>query len=181
MSSNLQTIKVVVCGDRATGKSTLCSLLTDQEPDREYYTTIGVDLKFKRYHTSNVKIHYWDFAGDKRFEGVTNAYINRVEMIIFVYKVNDINTLIRIKELYERYENEGNIKLAILVGTYKDSTHSIEHIGEKFALEKSISHFIVNNKSKEGITALHDKIAELLIPKTTKQPDTASLKSCIVT
>jgi small GTP-binding protein len=161
-----KTYKVVICGARATGKSSLCSRLTERALNFEYVSTIGVDLMVKYF--DRAKIHFWDLAGDARFENITSSYIHGVDLLIFVYNVEDFTTIDRMKYLYSTYILMGWQSPAIVVGTHNDtrSARFVNFIGRgaAFAVEHKFHHFLVNLKSNDGVSDVMDKITNILLP-----------------
>ena len=58
-------LKFVIVGNSAVGKSSLLLRFTDDEFNRSYLTTIGVDFRFKTIDLDGkvAKLQIWDTAG----------------------------------------------------------------------------------------------------------------------
>lgn len=177
--NDIEVFKIAICGGNASGKSSLGLRLIDKNIPLEYNSTIGVDLLCKYYDNKKIKFHYWDIAGDKRFESITLSYISKVDLVIFTYSVHNYNSILRIKELYNTYKSIEWNTPALMVGTHidinlKQSLHQtinesinkrFVHYGKQFATEKGIPHFLVSNITKKGIKELEETIMDLLAPR----------------
>ncbi len=171
-SIDYKSYKVAVCGARATGKSSLCSRLTDRDTKAEYNSTIGVDLMVKYLPEYRAKIHFWDLAGDIRFESITSCYIKGVDLLLFVYNLEEPDTVRRLEELDSIYKNMGWLS-AMVVGTHKE-THkgkfmSCEDVGKMFADDRGYSHFTVALKENKDVSHVLDEIVRLMIPIPKKE------------
>jgi len=161
--------KVMTCGAVCTGKSELCAHLSGQDHFRDaYIPTIGVDFSIRYVDGINAKIQFWDLSGDPRFDTVIHNYIMNNHMILFVYSVHSLASISRMKELYERYSSKGWIKQAAVVGTHTESKlyeksydlhfQEFQKIGQQFAEERDLPHFLVDNRTKYGLDELQDYI-----------------------
>lgn len=159
----MQVLKIAICGAQGVGKSALCCRLTDRDPETEYISTIGVDLMVKHLPMKMTNIHYWDLAGDKRFDSITIGYIRGISLLLYVYNIKDLSSIHRMLKLHQHYTNCGNNPLAIVVGTHsKNKSYSCEKQGQNFADKLGIPHILVSSKTSDGIKELSTKIVEIL-------------------
>ena len=79
--------KLVIIGDSGVGKSCLLLRFADDTFTENYYSTIGVDFRFKCLEICErkCKLKIWDTAGQERFKTVTSAYYRGADGIIIVF------------------------------------------------------------------------------------------------
>ena len=92
--------KLVIIGNSGVGKSCLLLRFADDTFTENFYSTIGVDFRFKCLEISErkCKLQIWDTAGQERFKTVTSAYYRGADGIIIVFDQTD-------KESYDNIEN----------------------------------------------------------------------------
>lgn len=148
----MKVLKVAICGDRAVGKSVLCSRLSGREPDFNYLCTAGVDIMIKEIKDQNIKIFFTDMSGDVRFEAITSIYVKTSNVLLFVYDIENLESLQRIKKLYFKYKNDLWSGIPIIVGTHNSKKFDKYYLSEglKFAEEKNIRHFLVDSVINTG-------------------------------
>ena len=90
-SSSLDDIslKILILGDSAVGKTTLLLKYVDGYFPNIYVATIGVEYKIKRIKLNGIDIslQIWDTAGQERFRGVTKNFMKGADGIIYAYDV----------------------------------------------------------------------------------------------
>lgn len=139
--SDKHYVKVVLFGDSAVGKTSVLNALYGNPFNPRFEPTIGaafrsvklirsdesIQTNCKKYNTdiSEVCIHFWDTAGQERFNAIAPMYSRDAHLLIFVYDINDYETL---ESILERW-----VKIAkttahpnsrwILVGNKLDVMH----------------------------------------------------------
>jgi len=161
-----KVLKIAVCGAAGAGKSSLCSHLSDRKPKTEYISTIGVDLMIKYIPNSRAKIHYWDFAGEKRFDNITIGYLKGISLLVYVYNIEEMGSIHRMTKLRNIYSYSNHFPKAIVVGTHSESyKYSYEKKGKEFADSIEAPHILVSSKTKDGIKELIQMIEKMVVPK----------------
>ena len=86
--------KLVIIGDTGVGKSCLLLRFADDTFTDNYYSTIGVDFRFKCVDIGErkCKLQIWDTAGQERFKTVTSAYYRGADGIIIVFDQTDYDS-----------------------------------------------------------------------------------------
>ena len=160
--SNNRTYTIAVCGAKATGKTNMCSILTNKTPSDIYTSTIGVDLMIKMIPKKDIKLNFWDLAGDSRFEEITRTYVKRADMILYLYRIDDIHTINIIKKLNRIYEEFGYTDRCIIIGTYQSDIDEVNFstCANSFAEKKGYSHFLFNFQTQDGKEKILEKIYE---------------------
>ena len=127
------TLKIVIVGDSGVGKTNLLSRFTRNIFDCETRNTIGVDFSAMDLiiNNKNVKIQFWDTAGQEKYRAIASAYYKNAHGAIVVYdltnKASFENTNTWLSELKEH--GEDNIKIA-LFGNKKDLENEREILTE---------------------------------------------------
>jgi small GTP-binding protein len=166
--------RIVVCGQQTVGKTTLCKVLSGEKLPKglelpTYQTTVGVDaftVKLKPNEIENgeiIKLLLWEFGGNKSFEQIQSQYVKDVDTFVFVYDINELSTVERILELYEKYS--WVIKHCVIVGNKIDKTTpqirwgtispaSVIGLAQKFAIEHGFIHILTSILYDIGINEL---------------------------
>ena len=110
--------KIVIIGDSGVGKSCLLLRFADDTFTDNFYTTIGVDFRFKcvQINEKKIKLQIWDTAGQERFKTVTSAYYRGADGILIVYDQTDKNSFDHLNDWLDdilKYTTDEPIKLVI--------------------------------------------------------------------
>lgn len=121
------TIKLLVLGDSAVGKSSLLMRFCESKFDSNFVITIGVDFKNKVIQRWNkkVRLQVWDTAGQERFRTITPAYYRTAQGVILAYDITDEKTFDNVKYWLKNLSEYNNDAAKILVG------NKIDLAGEK--------------------------------------------------
>ena len=110
--------KLVIIGDSGVGKSCILLRFADDTFTENYYSTIGVDFRFKCVDIGErkCKLQIWDTAGQERFKTVTSAYYRGADGIIIVFDQTDKESFNNIQHWIEdisRYSTDEPAKIII--------------------------------------------------------------------
>ena len=110
--------KIVIIGDSGVGKSCLLLRFADDTFTDNFYTTIGVDFRFKcvQINEKKIKLQIWDTAGQERFKTVTSAYYRGADGILIVYDQTDKNSFDHLNDWLDdilKYTTDEPLKLII--------------------------------------------------------------------
>eukprot|EP01012_Entosiphon_sulcatum_P016856 TRINITY_DN21728_c0_g1_i1.p1 TRINITY_DN21728_c0_g1~~TRINITY_DN21728_c0_g1_i1.p1 ORF type:complete len:200 (+),score=26.63 TRINITY_DN21728_c0_g1_i1:162-761(+) len=83
------TFKLLVVGERGTGKTCLIRRYVNNEFEPHTRATIGVDFALKTLRTEHgdVTLHLWDIAGQERYGQLTRAYYQTAVGALVLYDV----------------------------------------------------------------------------------------------
>ena len=86
-----ETLKFLVVGDSAVGKSALLMRYTDDIFSETYISTLGIDFKTRTVEVGGekVKLQIWDSAGQERFRTITKSFFRNASGIVLAYSVTD--------------------------------------------------------------------------------------------
>lgn len=147
------TIKIILCGDGAVGKTAIKLRYLGQGFKSTYLATVGADFAVKRIDLSEdvvVKAQIWDLAGQPQFKKVRAGYYRGAHAIIVIFDISRLQTYENIcnwlREIYNIVSNEVPV---VLVGNKIDLRGTGEEIittevGEE--LTQTISRELFNSK-----------------------------------
>ncbi len=87
MTSTIKTVKVLLVGDGATGKTALVKRHRTGEFDQSYKATMGMELHPIKFHTNHGPIIFnvWDCAGQEKFRMLKDGYYIQGQAAIVVF------------------------------------------------------------------------------------------------
>ncbi|MFX1452086.1 MAG: GTP-binding protein [Promethearchaeota archaeon] len=110
------SLKVVVVGDPAVGKSSLIRRFAENKFDESYSPTLGADfnLKIVKLPGMQVAMTVWDIGGHEQFHDIRNFYYQGANCAIIVFDITRKDTYKSIKKWKEDIMKwTGKIPLAI--------------------------------------------------------------------
>ena len=162
--------KLVIIGDSGVGKSCILLRFADDTFTENYYSTIGVDFRFKCVDIGErkCKLQIWDTAGQERFKTVTSAYYRGADGIIIVFDQTDRESFNNVQNWIDdisKYSTEEPSKIIIAnKEDISDERKSVkmEDIAE---LEKKTGLEVIKTSAKTGenIDYAFKKLAQQLI------------------
>jgi small GTP-binding protein len=113
------SVKVVICGDYAVGKTTFVLSFLDGDKNLldGYKPTIGVDIGRKSFviQPYNVIFQLWDLSGQQSFITVRKQFYNRSDGGILIFDVTRRESFNNLKTwLSEITEQAGNIPIILV-------------------------------------------------------------------
>ena len=164
--------KILILGDATVGKTSILVRYIDNKFEKDSLATLGVDVKYKYVTLDNKKIrmNIWDTAGQDRFRNIAKNYFKGANAVIFVFDVNNKNTLDKIKFWIDNVkENSSEDLIEVIVGNKIDidgkhevTKEEMESLGEKTGMET----FKTSAKTGEGINEVFTYLVNQLIQNT---------------
>ncbi len=126
------SVKIVICGDYAVGKTTFVYSFLDEDKSllKGYKPTIGVDIGRKSFVIEplpyNIIFQLWDLSGQQSFKTVRKQFYNRSDGAILVFDVgrresfDNLNTW-----LSEMIEQTGRIPIVLVMEDNNVHDHSM--------------------------------------------------------
>ncbi len=117
------TFKVVISGSCGVGKTNLISRFIEDKFDDSQLSTIGVDFRIKSLSILgyDVKIQFWDTAGQEKHRSIANSYYKESNGAILVYDMTSLETFEKLNFWYnELLTNSPKYTKTILVGNKSD-------------------------------------------------------------
>ncbi|CAI4227443.1 unnamed protein product [Auanema sp. JU1783] len=96
-----RTLKIVVCGDGSSGKTSLCQRFSKNGFDRAYHQTIGLDFYSRRLTLPGdimVLLQVWDIGGQSIAGELIDKYIYGAHCALLVYDVTNTKSYDNIQD-----------------------------------------------------------------------------------
>ena len=88
--------KVVLCGSKNVGKTSLIRRYCTGKFDKSTLSTIGVDFETKKItldETTDLMFNIWDFAGEKKFRLLFPSYVSGASGALLLYDITNKDTV----------------------------------------------------------------------------------------
>ncbi|KDN40363.1 putative ras-related protein rab-18 [Tilletiaria anomala UBC 951] len=172
MANDIPTLKILLLGSSAVGKSSLLLRFTDDEflPVEETSATIGVDYKQKSIEVNGrrFKLSIWDTAGQERFRSLVGSYYRGAQGVIMVYDVTvreTFNSLPMWFNELETFSTSSDI-VKIVVGNKVDKESSrviTTEEGRAFAESKGCLFVEASAKKGQNVSGAFDELINKII------------------
>lgn len=181
----IDSIKLLLLGDSSVGKTSLCSKLKEGDINYQHYATIGVDYHacYLERGIATYKLFIYDTAGLDRYTSLIPSYMNRIDIIIIMYDLNNNDS------------HKSILRWLNFVSVYNSTSIPIILVGNKTDLPINVDMELIYNitQLKERIT-FHEmsikfdknfnKLFDIIIDKTKNreivQTQLNQKKSCII-
>ena len=165
------SVKVVMLGDSAVGKSSLMSnFISGGTFEEDIGSTIGVDFKVKYLTQSGkkVKLTVWDTAGQERFRTLTSSYYRGVHGVVLVYDVTNRESfehiLTWLAEL-QRYVSYGDIVKLLVANKIDlgDARVVLKSEGVALARESGMVYIETSAKTSVGVQQTFTEVVQKIL------------------
>lgn len=177
MNSNVISVKLVLLGEAAVGKSSIVLRFVSNDFAENKEPTIGAAFLTQRVNMGDhtIKFEIWDTAGQERFASLAPMYYRNAQAALVVYDVTKPQSFIKarhwVKELHEQASKDiiialvGN-KLDLLENS--DERQVAREEAEKLAQEHNLLFFETSAKTGANVNEVFLAIGEKI---PTKAPD----------
>jgi len=171
VNSNFEnTIKLLLIGDSAVGKTNFIFRFVDNRFQSTHLTTIGFDFKSKvcTLPTSKktVKLQIWDTAGQERYMSWNQNLFLKVQGVILMYDISERESFDHLKNWINIIKDTIEDIPIILVGNKVDKEDerlvSFEE-GENFAKELNILFLECSGKENKNVKEAFYMLTEEVI------------------
>ncbi|XP_065669970.1 ras-related protein Rab-23 isoform X3 [Hydra vulgaris] len=163
------SIKVVVVGNGAVGKSSMIQRYCKGYFSKEYKKTIGVDFleKMISVNGEDVRLMLWDTAGQEEFDAITKAYYRGAQACVLTFSVVDYASYAAIVRWKEKVVVEcgANIPM-VLVQNKMDLIESAvvrQEDAENLAKSLQVNLYCTSVKENVGVSDVFDYLAKCYI------------------
>uniref|UniRef100_A0A2K6W413 Ras-related protein Rab-28 n=1 Tax=Onchocerca volvulus TaxID=6282 RepID=A0A2K6W413_ONCVO len=175
-------IKIVVCGDGASGKTSLCVRFAQDNFGQQYQQTVGLDFFTRRLTLPgnvSVLLQIWDIGGQSIASPMLEKYIKDAHGAVVVYDVTNSSSFENLEDwiniIKQVTKAQEKPVVLMLVGNKTDLEHRrvvrIER-HTKFALQYGMSSYYVSAKTGDSVTLMFRKTAAEILGIPLEQSDT---------
>jgi small GTP-binding protein len=167
--------KVILIGDRGTGKNTLARrFLTNlRKPESKEPISVNFGLKLLKIDGKNVKLQIWDFKEEEQFRLLAPTYIRGTEGALLIYDITNYDSLAYFDDwlMLMRKELRVEEQFPILVIGNKVDLDDKREISEKegiqFAKSRDVDGFFEGSaKTGENIEEIFEGLTKMMIQKS---------------
>ncbi|CCE66253.1 hypothetical protein TPHA_0P00950 [Tetrapisispora phaffii CBS 4417] len=173
MNSNVASVKLVLLGEAAVGKSSIVVRFVSNDFSENKEPTIGAAFLTQRVNIDDhtIKFEIWDTAGQERFASLAPMYYRNAQAALIVYDVTKPQSFIKarhwVKELHEQASGDIVIALAgnkvdLIEENGENERKVATEEGQKLADEENLLFFETSAKTgynvNEIFLAVGDKI-----------------------
>jgi small GTP-binding protein len=122
-NQNQAFFKVLITGDGAVGKTSICNLLTTQEFFSDYNMTIGCDFFIKRLLINDIKVtlQIFDIGGQEQFMRLRQAFAGGAKGVFLAFDITRRDSFYNLEDWLESVKPELDPKAPkILLSTKSD-------------------------------------------------------------
>lgn len=170
MNNSLTSIKLVLLGEAAVGKSSIVLRFVSNDFSENKEPTIGAAFLTQRVNIDEhtVKFEIWDTAGQERFASLAPMYYRNAQAALVVYDVTKPQSFIKarhwVKELHEQASKDITIalvgnKIDVLENNESERKVAREE-GEKLAEEEGLLFFETSAKTGTNVNEVFLGIGE---------------------
>lgn len=171
MATKATVMKIICLGNVSTGKTCIVRRYVNNEFSHQYRTTIGVDFVLKEVdiNGTQMKVQFWDLAGQERFTGLTRPYYRNSGGAIVVFDLTSRETFDAVvnwkRDVDNKVELPNGQKLPVLLLGNKsdllDKEHQCVSDGEIEQIAKDLGFFKFAKVSAMTGDNLHQALTEL--------------------
>ena len=166
----VKTFNIITLGDSGVWKTSIINRYVNNKFDNNNSSTIGIKFSYKEIKLNNkdkiiLKLKLVDTAGQEKYRALTKSYFKNVDVVLFVFSMNDKETFDTIKDWMVLFNNN-NSKEDIpkyLVGNKSDLEINVgQSLIDEFAKENKLPYMSTSAKDNKNIDELFEEIGKKL-------------------
>jgi len=164
----IKEFKIITLGDSGVGKTPIIKRFCENKFDNNNQSTIGINFSRKELifdKKNKIILKLIDTAGQEKYKSLAKSYFKHVDVVLFVFSMNDIESFGTINawmELFKENNNKEDIP-KYLVGTKNDLDITVEqNLIEEFLQKNKITFMSTSSKKNNNIDELFKEIGEKL-------------------
>ena len=164
---NYNKYKIIIIGDSSVGKTTILNTYLKKNNNNPI-STIGTEYSNIIINKYNQELQIWDCAGQEKFRSLVKLYYRKAAVCIFVFDLNNINTLYTIndywiKNVLDNIDDECNF---LLIGNKSDLEKNTNYdIINKLCVKYNINYIESSAIKNKKITTIFETISDILQAK----------------
>jgi Ras-related protein Rab-28 len=172
--------KVIILGDGAVGKTSLCMRFTEDSFAKSYKQTIGLDFYLKQLTlpgNKQVAIQLWDIGGQTIGSKMVSNYIYGAHALLLTYDITNYQSFQDLEDwfaLVQKVYTKENMPRLALIANKSDLTHLRAVKPDKhnvFADQHGMYSYFVSAKTGDNVAATMFRIAADLAGVVLSKPD----------
>lgn len=171
-------LKLVIMGDGASGKTSLCMRYAQEQFKKQYGQTVGLDFYLKRIILPggvHVALEIWDIGGQTIGSSMLSNYIFGAHGVVLVYDITNYSSFENLEDWYNAVKKVcigGRLPHIALLGNKTDLEHMRtvkQDKHQKFAQEHGMTSYFVSAKTGDSVNLCFQRVAaDILGIKLTK-------------
>jgi Ras-related protein Rab-11A len=164
--------KAIILGESSVGKSNLLIRFTEDRFEENAKNTIGIDLKYKvvTVDGKNIKVQFYDTAGQERFRALTPTSFHKVDMAVIVYDLTRRETFDQLPFWIDMIRSHCNpyVRIMIIGNKLDIDDQRLVSLHEGVLLAKTCGAFFFETSAKTNLNDTVQKAFMAIIEKTVK-------------
>ncbi|NHJ49679.1 MAG: GTP-binding protein [Asgard group archaeon] len=168
--------KVLIIGDGAVGKTSICNHITTQEFFSDYHLTVGCDFFIKRIYINNISVtmQIFDVGGQDHFARMRSAFAGGAKGLFLAFDVTRRDSLFNLESWISTIDEEIETKAPrVLISTKSDLKteaevwdDDIEDIKQKLKID---AYFDTSSLTGNGVKEAFESMGHLLLSRYKKE------------
>jgi small GTP-binding protein len=160
------SLKVVVLGDSAVGKTSLALRFVSGTFKLETDSTVGASFITKTLDTAGhrVKFNIWDTAGQERYRAIVRMYYKDVSAALLVYDITKPQSFLNLERWYCELKKQVEADVVVTVVANKEDLLHQEAVSideaKAFASRIGARYFRTSCKDDCGVTEMFTGVAQ---------------------
>jgi small GTP-binding protein len=166
MTDDCTSLKVVVLGDSAVGKTSLALRFVTGTFKLDTDSTVGASFITKTMTVGHqkVKFNIWDTAGQERYRAIVRMYYKEVNAALLVYDITKPTSFTNLERWYSELKKHVADDVVVVVVANKDDLVGEEAISldeaKAFASRIGARYFRTSCKNDVGVTEMFSDVGQ---------------------
>ena len=163
--------KVLIVGDGAVGKTSICTHITTQEFFADYHLTVGCDFFIKRLYVNNISVtlQIFDIGGQDHFARMRSAFADGAKGIFLAFDVTRRDSFYSLENWINSVQEGLDPKAPkVLIATKSDLKAEAEVWKDDVESFDGISidaYFDTSSLTGDGVPEAFETMARLLLAR----------------